>query len=66
MVLWLGFGDASKIVVIFVGCMPPITLSASNGARGAEQMLIWSARSLGASRARVLWEIVLPSPCRNC
>ena len=61
MVLWLGFGDASKIVLIFVGCLLPITLSAFNGARGAEEVLIWSARSLGASRARVLWEIVVPS-----
>src|SRR5690349_16580745 len=61
MVLWLGFGDASKIVLIFVGCMLPVTLSALNGARGTEQVLVWSARSLGASRARVLWEVVVPS-----
>jgi NitT/TauT family transport system permease protein len=61
MVLWLGFGDASKIVLIFVGCMLPVTLSAYNGARGTDTLLIWSARSLGASRTRVLWEIVVPS-----
>jgi len=61
MVLWLGFGDASKVVLIFVGCMLPVTLSAFNGARGTEQVLIWSARSMGASRARVLWEVVVPS-----
>jgi NitT/TauT family transport system permease protein len=61
MVLWLGFGDASKIVLIFVGCLLPITLSAFNGARGTDEVLIWSARSMGASRGRVLWEVVLPS-----
>jgi NitT/TauT family transport system permease protein len=61
MVLWLGFGDASKVVLIFIGCMLPVTLSAFNGARGTDEVLIWSARSLGASRARVLWEVVLPS-----
>ena len=61
MVLWLGFGDASKVATIFIGCLLPITLSAFNGARGTEQVLIWSARSLGASRWRVLWEVVLPS-----
>jgi NitT/TauT family transport system permease protein len=60
-VLWLGFGSASKILLIFIGCMLPVTLSAYNGARGAEQVLIWSARSLGASRGRTLVEIVLPS-----
>jgi NitT/TauT family transport system permease protein len=61
MVLWLGFGSASKVVLIFIGCMLPITLSAFNGARGTEEVLIWSARSMGASRTRVLWEVVLPS-----
>jgi NitT/TauT family transport system permease protein len=61
MVLWLGFGSAEKVVYIFIGCMLPVTLSAYNGARGAEQVLIWSARSLGASRAATLLQIVLPS-----
>lgn len=60
-VLWLGFGSASKILLIFIGCMLPITLSAFNGARSAEQVLIWSARSLGASRTAVLLQVVLPS-----
>jgi NitT/TauT family transport system permease protein len=61
MVLWLGFGSASKVVYIFIGCMLPVTLSAYNGARGAEQVLIWSARSLGASRTATLTQIILPN-----
>jgi NitT/TauT family transport system permease protein len=60
-VLWLGFGDGSKILLIFLGCMLPVTLGAFNGARGSERVLIWSARSMGASRLRVLWDVVLPS-----
>ena len=60
-VLWLGFGSASKIVLIFIGCMLPVTLSAFNGARGTEQVLIWSARSLGASRTATLLQVVVPS-----
>jgi NitT/TauT family transport system permease protein len=60
-VLWLGFGHWSKIVLIFIGCMLPVTLSAYNGARGCEQFLVWSARSLGASRTRTLFEVVLPN-----
>ena len=61
MVLWLGFGDGSKVATIFIGCLLPITLSAFNGARGTDEVLVWSARSMGASRARVLWEVVFPS-----
>jgi ABC-type nitrate/sulfonate/bicarbonate transport system permease component len=60
-VIWLGFGDGSKILLIFLGCMLPVTLGAFNGARSSEQVLVWSARSMGASRLRMLWDVVLPS-----
>jgi ABC-type nitrate/sulfonate/bicarbonate transport system permease component len=60
-VLWLGFGDGSKILLIFLGCMLPVTLGAFNGARSCEQALVWSARSMGASRLSVLWDVVVPS-----
>jgi NitT/TauT family transport system permease protein len=60
-VLWLGFGDGSKILLIFLGCMIPVTIGAYNGARGSDQALIWSARSMGAGRLRLLWDVVVPS-----
>jgi ABC-type nitrate/sulfonate/bicarbonate transport system permease component len=60
-VIWLGFGDGSKILLIFLGCMLPVTLGAFNGARSSEQTLVWSARSMGANRLRMLWDVVLPS-----
>ena len=60
-VIWLGFGDGSKILLIFLGCMLPVTIGAFNGARGSEQALVWSARSMGANRLRMLWDVVLPS-----
>src|ERR1700731_4589372 len=60
-VLWLGFGDGSKILLIFLGCMLPVTLGAFNGARGADPMLVWAARSMGAGRVQVLRDVVLPS-----
>jgi NitT/TauT family transport system permease protein len=60
-VLWLGFGDASKILLIFLGCMLPVTLGAYNGARSSDRTLVWSARSMGAQRLRMLWDVVVPS-----
>ena len=60
-VLWLGFGNGSKILLIFLGCMLPVTIGAFNGARSSEQVLVWSARSMGASRLRMLWDVVVPS-----
>jgi NitT/TauT family transport system permease protein len=60
-VIWLGFGDGSKILLIFLGCMLPVTLGAFNGARSSDRVLVWSARSMGASRLRMLWDVVVPS-----
>ena len=60
-VLWLGFGDGSKILLIFLGCMIPVTIGAYNGARGSDHALVWSARSMGANRLRVMWDVVTPS-----
>jgi NitT/TauT family transport system permease protein len=60
-VIWLGFGDGSKILLIFLGCMLPVTLGAFNGARGSDRVLVWSARSMGAHKLRMLWDVVVPS-----
>jgi NitT/TauT family transport system permease protein len=61
MILWLGLGSASKIASIFIGCLLPVVLSAYNGARGVDRVLIWSALAAGASRRAVLWEVVMPA-----
>ena len=60
-VIWLGFGDGSKILLIFLGCMLPVTIGAFNGARSSDRTLLWSARCMGASRLRVLRDVVIPS-----
>ncbi|MDH7799210.1 MULTISPECIES: ABC transporter permease [unclassified Beijerinckia] len=59
--LWLGLGDASKVVLIALGCILPVTIGAYNGARGCERVLIWSARGMGASKLRTLIDVVVPS-----
>ncbi len=61
MMIWFGLGDMSKIVLIFIGCLLPVVISAYNGARGVNPFLIWSARSLGASRAATLIQVTLPA-----
>jgi NitT/TauT family transport system permease protein len=61
MILWFGLGAASKIAAVFMGCLLPVVLSTFNGARGVEQVLVWSAMAAGASRHLVLWEVVLPA-----
>jgi ABC-type nitrate/sulfonate/bicarbonate transport system permease component len=58
LLLWFGLGHMSKVAAVFLGCLLPMVISSYNGARGVEPQLVWSARSLGASRSRVLWKII--------
>lgn len=61
MILWFGLGSGSKIASVFLGCLLPVVISAFNGARGVERVLVWSALAAGASRRQVLWDVVLPA-----
>jgi NitT/TauT family transport system permease protein len=38
-----------------------VVLSSFNAARGVDQILLWSARSMGANEREVLWEVVVPA-----
>lgn len=60
-IIWLGFGHSAQVAVIFLGCLLPIVLGAYNGAKGAENTLIWSARSLGANTVETEWQIIIPA-----
>lgn len=60
-IMWIGLGDMSKIALIFIGCLLPIIMSAFNATRGVEDVLVWSARGMGAKEREVLWEVVLPA-----
>jgi ABC-type nitrate/sulfonate/bicarbonate transport system permease component len=59
--VWLGIGDISKITVIALSCLLPVVVSTFNGARGVDEMLLWSARARGTPERRLLWRIVLPA-----
>jgi len=58
-IIWLGFGHAAQIAVIFLGCLLPIILGAYNGAKGVENTLVWSAQSLGASVVETEWQVIV-------
>jgi NitT/TauT family transport system permease protein len=60
-IMWIGLGDASKVTLIWLGTLLPVVVSAFNATRGVDHLLIWSARSVGASEREVLWEIVVPA-----
>ena len=61
LIIWLGFGHAALIGVIFLGCLLPVMLSAFNGATGVDRTLIWSAQSLGATRHEMMRQVIFPA-----
>lgn len=56
-----GFGDMSKIVLIFLECLYPITLQTMAGVRSAEPVLLWTARNVEASPRQMFWNVLIPS-----
>ena len=59
--LWLGVGDASKTLVIFLGVSLPVVYHAYQGARAVEEKMLWSAAAMGLGPAARLMRIVLPA-----
>lgn len=49
-----------KILLIYLAIFAPVAMSALAGVKSAQQVRIRAARSLGASRAQVLWLVILP------
>jgi len=61
MIIWLGIGETSKIVLLALAMFAPIVLSAQAGVRSVSQERVNAALSLGATRFQLMREIVLPS-----
>lgn len=59
--LWLGIGDASKTLVIFLGVSLPVIYHSYQGARAVEEKMLWSAAAMGLGATQRLARIVLPA-----
>jgi len=59
--LWLGIGDASKTLVIFLGVSLPLIYHSYQGARAVEEKMLWSAAAMGMPPLQRLVRIVLPA-----
>jgi len=59
--LWLGVGDASKTLVIFLGVSLPLIYHSYQGARAVEEKMLWSAAAMGMSAPARLLRVVLPA-----
>ena len=59
--LWLGVGELSKILVIFLGVSLPVIYHSFQGAKAVEEKMLWSGAAMGLSAAQRMLRIVLPA-----
>jgi taurine transport system permease protein len=60
-ILWLGLGDAAKIMVIWFAAFVPSVINSHTGVRSIEPAVIEAARMLGTPRIRFVGEILVPA-----
>jgi NitT/TauT family transport system permease protein/taurine transport system permease protein len=59
-IVWLGLGDAAKVLVIWFAAFVPAVINSYSGVRSIEPHLVEAARTLGASRRRMVIEVLVP------
>jgi len=60
-ILWLGLGDAAKILVIWFAAFVPCVINAYTGIRTVDKTLIEAARMLDTPPIRMTFEVLLPA-----
>ncbi len=65
LLIWFGFGLTTMTFIIVYTVLFPVVLNTVLGVRSVPVDMHRAAQSLGASRARILWEVVLPGALPN-
>ncbi|GAA4203736.1 ABC transporter permease [Actinocatenispora rupis] len=65
LVVWLGFGQVSKVVMVFLVCFFPIVISTATGLLSTPPELVELARSLSAGGVRTFVKIRFPAALRE-
>ena len=60
-VIWMGIGEGSKVLLIYLAMFAPLALSARAGVKSVAIEQIHAAYSMGASRGQVLKYVILPA-----
>jgi NitT/TauT family transport system permease protein/taurine transport system permease protein len=65
LVIWFGYGLTTMTFVIVYTVIFPVVLNTVLGVRSIPETMHRAALSLGASKPRILWEVVLPGALPN-
>jgi NitT/TauT family transport system permease protein len=61
LLLWIGYGDAPKILIAFLVSFFPIVVNVATGLKAIEPEVIDLSRSLSASQWDTFWKVRLPA-----
>lgn len=59
--LWFGTGIGGPVLVIFMGAFPPVLINTYRGAIHVDKKFIEAAQMLGASKLRLMIEVLFPA-----
>ena len=59
-IVWLGLGDAAKVLVIWFAAFVPCVINSYTGVRAIDRHLVEAARMLGVPRRMLVLEVLLP------
>ncbi|MFH1862052.1 MAG: ABC transporter permease [bacterium] len=59
-IIWFGLGDHPSYFIVLLGAFPPVFLNSFAGVESIDRQYIDVARCLGATRWRIMYEVILP------
>lgn len=63
--MWFGVGEESKVALIFYAVVFPVMINTIAGVRTVDQALVEASQSLGASRIKIFFSVIIPSSVPN-
>jgi ABC-type nitrate/sulfonate/bicarbonate transport system permease component len=60
-IIWFGFGEGTRIFIVFIGAFFPIVINTMAGVRNVDSQVLRAAASLGAGRSAMFWKVSLPA-----
>jgi NitT/TauT family transport system permease protein len=61
LMVMLGLGESSKIVVVAISAFFPVAVNTYTGIRNVDKFLIWNALSKGANERQLLTRVLIPA-----
>ena len=59
-IIWFGIGEVGKVILLFLASLWIMAIAARSGVTSVRLSKVHAAYSLGASRAQLLWHVIVP------